>query len=733
MMKIKFTLFFLLAFVHAQATHIVGGHLFFNASPTAPYNYNLGLTMYFDALNGDAGAEDEYVTLYIFRKRDNRAIAQIPVPKLSRKSITYANPLCGISTLQTFMITYALDVRLEVTAFSDPEGYYMIWDRCCRNNSITNIKNPGEAGSLFYLEIPPVSRNGTAFVNSSPSFSEIKGDYACVNAPFTFDFGGTDADGDSLTYTLITPRQGFSSRSNPGAPGLGASNYPLLTWADGIDEQNIIPGPSPLRVNSKTGLLSVTASHIGLYVFAVRIDEYRKGEKIGTVTRDFQLKVVDCPRQDPPILLFKPKGSDQYTDHSQIIKINKGDPNCFEVAVIDPTPNQSLKISGLALNTGNKYFNLLPAQFNTHTGKDTLRFDVCLDDCFVSYDNRPMRLELIAEDNTCPLPLRDTLSLLIQRTETGNNPPELSTALPSDTITVAAGKNTSFDVFCNDIDLDQLALSASGRSFALTDYGMVFLPVSGKGKVQQKFSWTPPCDAKEGEVIAVDFLGEDQRCLDNGLKKIKTIYFLIARNENHPPSITHNHPYDSILFRIDEPTPISFQVTGNDIDTSLIILTARGRDFDMNEMGMQFDSKRGQFDLSSTFLWKPDCRVLQGEASRPFLIDFIITDQACKAETDTVSMLINVEDVPAQKIPELPNVITTNGDGKNDCLILDDLPADHCNQFFIDFTVYNRWGKKVHYTGSKDNWCPTDISAGFYHYLLRYSNQNIKGGLTIMK
>jgi hypothetical protein len=246
-MKKRFILFIMMLFAltEAKATHIVGGQLFITQNSDTYYNYNIGLTMYFDALNGNPGAEDPAVTIYVFRKRDNVAIGWLEAPKIERKSVTYANPLCGISTLQTYMITYSSTLHLEANDFNDSQGYYMVWDRCCRNGTITNIKAPGDAGSLFYLEFPALIKNNANFKNSSPVFPAIKGDYACVNSPFFFDFGGKDADGDSLTYTLVTPMQGFSDKTNPSAPSRGSSNYPRLDWVDGISVANIIPGPDP--------------------------------------------------------------------------------------------------------------------------------------------------------------------------------------------------------------------------------------------------------------------------------------------------------------------------------------------------------------------------------------------------------------------------------------------------------------------------------------------------------
>ena len=71
----------------------------------------------------------------------------------------------------------------------------------------------------FIWSFRPCSAATHALANSSPVFAIPKGDYACIGQPFTLDFSAKDADGDSLTYTLVTPYNGFST-PNDAKPGL---------------------------------------------------------------------------------------------------------------------------------------------------------------------------------------------------------------------------------------------------------------------------------------------------------------------------------------------------------------------------------------------------------------------------------------------------------------------------------------------------------------------------------
>ncbi|KQS28211.1 gliding motility-associated C-terminal domain-containing protein [Dyadobacter sp. Leaf189] len=735
-MKKRFlwSVFLLFFFFQAKATHIVGGQLFITQNPNEYYNYNMGLTMYFDALNGNPGAEDLSVVIYVFRKRDNAPIGWLEAPKIERKSVTYANPLCGISTLQTYMITYSTALRLEPGQFNDPDGYYMVWDRCCRNGTITNIQNPGDAGSLFYLEFPPLMKNNANFKNSSPVFPAIKGDYACVNSPFFFDFGGSDADGDSLSYKLITPMQGYSDKANPSIPARGSSSYPRLSWINGVSEANIIPGPDPLKVNPKTGMLSVTPGSVGLYVFAVQVDEFRNGVKIGSLTRDFQLKVVDCPKMDPPKLLYKPKGKTTWYSENEIITVKKDDPNCFEVIVTDPTVNQLIKVNGRAVNNSKDYFTILPAEFRTTIANDTLRFEVCLDECFVTYDNRPIKIELIAEDESCPVPLMDTLGIFIRRESSGNNPPVVSTSLGSDFVHVTAGVPVNFTVFGKDPDKDKLALSGRGRDFNMNAMGMNFLAASGTEKVQQNFTWTPPCNAKKGDTLTVDFKLEDMRCEGNPMPVSKPVYFVVDESPNNPPTVGTSLPVQEVSYTIGTAEGISFDVFGNDPDTNAISLVAAGRGFDLKEMGMLFEGKTGMKTVSSPYSWNPECGLLGGEVEQTFMVDFISLDKSCASASDTTTVRITVKDTEEEPFPEFPNVITPNGDSKNDCFVFQDLPRDKCDDQFKDITIYNRWGKQIYYSKIRPNdWCPDNISGGYYYYLIQYTRRSYKGGLTVLK
>ena len=191
------------------ASHIVGGE--FELLHISGNVYRLNLVLYFDVHNGNPGAKDLSATARIFRMRDNRVMKDVILPLTSESEVLYSQIECAIGDLVTSKLIYTSTVTLSDNEFNDPLGYYVAWERCCRNYEIDNIfsevPSPGTifAGQTFYLEIPPVVKNGKPFIDSSPRLFPPLSDYACKGKPYYVDFSGTDDDGDSLAYSLATP------------------------------------------------------------------------------------------------------------------------------------------------------------------------------------------------------------------------------------------------------------------------------------------------------------------------------------------------------------------------------------------------------------------------------------------------------------------------------------------------------------------------------------------------
>ncbi|MCY7351204.1 MAG: gliding motility-associated C-terminal domain-containing protein [Cytophagaceae bacterium] len=285
----------------ALASHIVGGNLEMKAQGTQAGRFTLILSLFFDEINGSPNAETATITATVFRKSDNRLMTTVTLTRQERISVKYTNEACATArSLRTTDIRYVSDLILNPAMYDDPAGYYIVWERCCRNSSADNITRPGQAGMAFYLEFPALRANGQDVLNSSPTFGTPNGEYICKGEPFKLNFDATDADGDQLKYNLVTPYSGYATSGQPQPTPRGSSSYPTVQWQDGYSAQSQIQGSPPLSINPTTGVLSVTASTLGLHVFCVEVEEFRNGVRIGSVRRDFQLLVIDCAKTSPP-------------------------------------------------------------------------------------------------------------------------------------------------------------------------------------------------------------------------------------------------------------------------------------------------------------------------------------------------------------------------------------------------------------------------------------------------
>ncbi|AQG82283.1 hypothetical protein AWR27_02725 [Spirosoma montaniterrae] len=274
------------------------------AVSTTPGLFRIQLNQYWDATQVGTGNRDPTVTILIYRKQNPILVESITIPLREELPLAFDNAACArLRNLNFSQARYYQDVQLDPARYNDPGGYYMVWERCCRNDALTNAVSVGNAGvaMTFYAEFPAITRNGQNFRNSLPDFRLPNGDYICIGKSFTFDVGATDADGDQLRYSLVTPLNGYTNRNTPiSTNDSPRSSYPTVTWASGISLANVIPGNPPLTIDPTTGTVSVRATREGLYLFTVLCEEYRNGVKIGSVRRDMQLPVVDCSRNTPP-------------------------------------------------------------------------------------------------------------------------------------------------------------------------------------------------------------------------------------------------------------------------------------------------------------------------------------------------------------------------------------------------------------------------------------------------
>ncbi len=299
---ICFTLLFgLLA--EATAMHIIGGELTYefieSVSPTTN-RYKFVLTVYRDCRGGGADF-DNPAHFAIYRGNISSAVRietfQVNVGPI--EPIPVDTPACvsNVPIVCAEKTTYTFFRNLEQIN----QSYFIIYQRCCRNNTIRNLINPGDVGATYYAEISPYAQQ---IKNSSPQFKTFPRTVICNGIPLFEDQSATDKDGHQLVYSFCSPitgggtiLQGPGLNSCDGAqpiPPCGPpfSQVPFLV----PDFTPTAPmGGNPLiTINSSTGLITGTPNQLGQFVVGVCIQEFNNGALVGSIRREFQFNLANC-------------------------------------------------------------------------------------------------------------------------------------------------------------------------------------------------------------------------------------------------------------------------------------------------------------------------------------------------------------------------------------------------------------------------------------------------------
>ena len=181
---------------------------------------------------------------------------------------------------------------------------------------------------------------------------------------------------------------------------------------------------------------------------------------------------------------------------------------------------------------------------------------------------------------------------------------------------------------------------------------------------------------------------------------------------------------------------IEVDFTGTDVDSlDFLSLVAEGVGFRLSDFGMDFTNITNvQGEVNSTFKWELDCSYFRGTERRQFQINFILDDNSCyKENVDTLTVNINVID-ELQKNIISPNIFTPNGDNKNDLFVIDSLPSDVCDDKYVSFQIYNRWGRKIFETSDRRiEFDGAELNDGTYYYLIEYTESKFKNWFTILR
>jgi len=301
------TLLTLLSFFpkNAFSMHIIGGEITYECLGDAPNNskrYRFTMKIYRDCLGSgayfDIPAEmaiyrglpggSSFVSVQNFQTSSPVVTQLVPIP-----------PDC-IAQIPNVCVEQAIYTFERVLPVLQNESYFIVYQRCCRNLTISNLINPGDVGATYAMELTAAAQN---VCNNSPVFNNFPPIIICKDFFLDFDHSASDEDGDQLVYDLVAPLQGGGPLLQP--PALtscdGAKPTPPcappfgnVIYAPPYSPANPMGGSPQVDINSVTGLITGKPNTQGQFVVGVRVREFRNGILLSELRRDFQFNVADC-------------------------------------------------------------------------------------------------------------------------------------------------------------------------------------------------------------------------------------------------------------------------------------------------------------------------------------------------------------------------------------------------------------------------------------------------------
>ncbi len=196
--------------------------------------------------------------------------------------------------------------------------YIFEWGECCRNSSILNI------AANSSVSVRTDTLNLSLGCNNSPQWRTHPPFVARNSYTNYYDLGASDADGDSLVYSLAQVNQQFNTPT-PYLPGYTVAQPFGPSWSINLD--------------SETGLLEIIPQPGNVLATAIAIDceEYRNGVKIGTTRLDFQITVGSFgPWVNQMPIIGNPSNFQNCAMINSEIVVAAGTTGSFDIDATDP-------------------------------------------------------------------------------------------------------------------------------------------------------------------------------------------------------------------------------------------------------------------------------------------------------------------------------------------------------------------------------------------------------------
>lgn len=304
----------LLSWHPLQAGHIVGGELFYeclgytNGDPNSgSRTYRFYMKLYRDALGGGADFDSApgnnlSASVTIFQGASTVPFTTQYLEAPIRTTINLNPGNVCLTVPPTVEVEEGLYTFRDIELPIINESYFIVYQRCCRNQALSNINDPGSSGATYFIELSPPAQQ---ICNNSPLFEEFPPFIICANEPFEYDLAAQDADGHRLEYEFCTPFLGggpdndrpFSPTGIAPDPDSPPPFEPVSFIEPTFSAIQPLGNVSNFTVDPNTGIITGMPVVTGQFVIGLCVREYDENDQLlGEVRRDFQFLVTDCER-----------------------------------------------------------------------------------------------------------------------------------------------------------------------------------------------------------------------------------------------------------------------------------------------------------------------------------------------------------------------------------------------------------------------------------------------------
>ena len=280
---------FMLPFT-ANATHIVGGEIGYRC--LGGNQYEITLRVFRDCFNADPTAFFDDPGIIGVYSSSGAILNNISLRPIGNDTIREGLDSCYTSFINSVCV-HTTVYRSVITLNPRVGGYHFVYQRCCRNTTISNIVNPTEAGATYDILLTEAAMQKC---NSSPVVNRWPPVYVCANQELNVNSAATDANNDSIAYKICTPLVGGTLQRPQPIPPTAPPFQPIIWLGPTYSLANVLGGNNPLTIDVNTGLMKGVPPVLGQFVVAVCVEEYDRSTKnlLSVVRRDFQYNVVNC-------------------------------------------------------------------------------------------------------------------------------------------------------------------------------------------------------------------------------------------------------------------------------------------------------------------------------------------------------------------------------------------------------------------------------------------------------